>query len=84
MAASLSLPPEQQLARPPQLEALRPAEPPAAPSELQPGDKAQVRAAEEELRPPVKELDRQEAELSVCLGVMSLLGGEHVTDGALQ
>ncbi|XP_075901372.1 RAB6-interacting golgin isoform X2 [Nelusetta ayraudi] len=62
VAASLSLPPEQQLTRPP-LEAPRPAGPPAAPAELQPAEKLQAPAALEEPRPAVKELDRQEAEL---------------------
>lgn len=62
-AAALSLPPEQQLTRPP-LEAPRPAGPPAAPAELQPAVKLQAPAALEEPRPAaVKELDRQEAEL---------------------
>lgn len=68
-AASHSLPPEHQLARPPPLEAPRPAEPPAAPAEMAP-----VQVGEEELRSAVKELDKQEAELSVCLGVIVTAG----------
>lgn len=76
--ASLNLPRDQQLAKPPPtppLETPRPAEPPAFPAEVQPEEKSQVPAAEEEHLPAVKELDRQVAELSVCLVVVVTAGG---------
>lgn len=80
-SASLNLPREQQLAKPPPtpptplLETPRPAEPPASPAEVQPEEKAHVPAAEEEQLPAVKELDRRVAELSVCLVVVVTAGG---------
>lgn len=74
-ADSHSLSPEQQLTKPPPMEKPRPTVPPAAPVEDQQQRPTEVKPTEnhppvEETGPTVKELDRQEVELSVCFSII--------------